>query len=70
MTTDQACLEEQNLCKDAQLPVGFFRAGRDTGDRTSLLLAAVWRLAGKLAILRTLAGMGERSAARRAGDRT
>lgn len=69
MTSDQVCLEEQNLCKDTQLPMEFLCSGRDTGGRTSLL-AAVWRLAGKLAILRTLKGMGERSGVRRASDRT
>lgn len=53
----------------SQLPMGFLCAGRDIGRRTSLL-AAVWRLAGKLAILRTVKGMEERSGVRRIGGRT
>lgn len=51
-------MEEQNLSKAAQCPMGFLCSGRDTGGRTSLL-AAEWRLAGKLEILSTLKGMEE-----------
>lgn len=51
MTTDQGCLEEQNSCKDIQLPRGFLCAGGDGGSRTSLLAAAQGP-AGEMAVLR------------------
>ena len=59
MTTDQACLEEQNLCKDHQLPTGFLCTDWDGGVRTSLL-AAAQRLAGELAVLRMVERDGRR----------
>lgn len=59
MTTDQACLEDQNLCKDNQLPTGLLCAGGDGGVRTSLL-AAARGLAGELAVLRMVERDGGR----------
>lgn len=59
MTSDEACLEKQNLCKDDQLPTGFLCTGGDGGVGTSLL-AAAGGLAGELAVMRTVESDGGR----------
>lgn len=69
MTTDQACLEEQNSCKDIQLPRASLCASGDGGSRTSLL-AAAHGLAGEMAVLRMVERMEEVFGVGGTGDRT